>query len=550
MDKTAFERLYSKIFTIPKKRISVTLGVVTIALASLLHGSYRPFFAQRYFFLGLLFIVLILAVGRTINLAFNGRRVFFLAFLLLLFIEVVDFIACSLGFRHLVALTPAVISSFLTIILYFSSEADEWSVYLVSLGMVLLLYPFSYLSYDLSLAPSIPFGMLELSAGYGFIALAGVGAGHAYLSFLDTDQGFNVKSFFRAFLLFWLTHNPRYFEDRLNEVATRMQGWVRCLSIGDVRLIANAFHPGPLRNVGGARLVHRVLEQPGAMYLHSASTHDRNLVSGADVDEVIQNISCGDRELQAHHPFSIDGDEFTVTAFPFDAFTLMVVSGIQAIDDLPPEVQEYADNLGEILIVDAHNAYRKDYDVTPAQVEEIKSLIRRAAGIETEPVPLACSFRKKAVTTENICGYLALLMLDYDGDRYALFMLDANNIDLSFRHELEAFFRERDIHPVVVSTDNHTKTGMPPALEYQPAGAHSSDISAVFAFLEESDLATKAASTIRYGKQPVAVNVIGGHFFDDLEATVRTVGRQAVALFFVVISLQFLLAMLTGLALM
>ncbi len=410
MDTTAFERFYSKIFTIPKKRISVTLGVVTIALASLLHGSYRPFFAQRYFFLGLLFIVLILAVGRTINLAFNGRRVFFLAFLLLLFIEVVDFIACSLGFRHLVALTPAVISSFLTIILYFSSEADEWSVYLVSLGMVLLLYPFSYLSYDLSLAPSIPFGMLELSAGYGFIALAGVGAGHAYLSFLDTDQGFNVKSFFRAFLLFWLTHNPRYFEDRLNEVATRMQGWVRCLSIGDVRLIANAFHPGPLRNVGGARLVHRVLEQPGAMYLHSASTHDRNLVSGADVDEVIQNISCGDRELQAHHPFSIDGDEFTVTAFPFDAFTLMVVSGIQAIDDLPPEVQEYADNLGEILIVDAHNAYRKDYDVTPAQVEEIKSLIRRAAGIETANALIV------TVTDDTEAIFITLLARDLNPD--------------------------------------------------------------------------------------------------------------------------------------
>lgn len=550
MDTTAFERFYSRIFTIPKKRISVTLGVVAIILASLLHGSYRPFFAQRYFFLGLLLIVLILAVGRTIDLAFNGRRVFFLAFLLLLFIEVVDFIVCCLGLRHLVALTPAVISSFLTVILYFSSEADEWSVYLVSLSITLLLYPFSYLYYALFPVPSAPFGVLELTAAYVFVAVIGVGAGHAYLCFLDTERGFNVKSFFRAFLLFWLTHDPAYFEARLKEVATSMHGWVRCLSIGDVRLIANAFHPGPLRNVGGARLIHRVLEQPGTMYLHSASTHDRNVVSGEGVDEVIRHISCGDRELQPRRPFSVEGDAFTVTAFPFDAFTLMVVSGDDSIDDLPPEVQEYADSLGEILVVDAHNAYRKDYDVTPSQVEEIKSLIGQAADIETEPAPMTYGFRKREVATENICGYLALLTLDYDGDRYALLMLDANNIDLSFRRGLEAFFWKRGIHPVVVSTDNHTKTGMPPALEYQPAGAHASDRSAVYGFLEECDLRPTATSPVSYGKQAVAVDVIGEHFFDDLEMAVRTIGKQAVALFFAVISLQLVLAVLTGLALM
>lgn len=550
MDKTAFERFYSKIFTIPKKRISVTLGVVTIAMASLQYGIARAFFAQRYFFLGLLLIVLILAVGRTINLAFNGRRVFFLALLLLIFIEVFDFIVYHLGFPYLISLTPAVISSFLTIILYFSSEASEGSVYLLSLSMVLLLYPFSYFYFDLYYDLPAHFEVQGLTASYVFIAVVGIIAGHAYLRFLDTSRGFNIKSFFRAFLLFWLTSNAAYFEARLKDVATRMQGWVRCLSIGDTHLVANAFHPGPLRNVGGARLVHRVLEQPNTMYLHSASTHDRNVVSAEDVDEVIRHISCGDMPLQAHRPFCVEGDEFTVMAFPFDGFKLLVVSGTKTIDDLPPEVQEYADGLGEILVVDAHNAYRKEYDVTPLQVEEIKSLIGRAAQTDTEPASLTYAFRKKAVASQNICGYLALLMLDYDGDRYALFMIDANNIDLSFRHDIEAFFREHGMHSVVVSTDNHAKTGMPPGLEYQPAGDHRSDVSAVFEFLREcDDLHLTAASAISYGRQPVTINVIGEHFFDDLEVAMRTIGKQAVILFFLVISLQLVLAMLMGFAL-
>ncbi|MGC9308453.1 MAG: DUF2070 family protein [Thermoplasmatota archaeon] len=549
MDKSAFERFYSKIFTIPKKRISVTLGVITIAIASLQYSIARAFFAQRYFFLGLLLIVLILAVGRTINLAFNGRRVFFLALLLLIFIEAFDFIVYHLGFPYLISLTPAVISSFLTIILYFCSEAREANVYVLSLSMVLLLYPFSYFYFDLYYDLPAHFEVQGLTAGYVFIAVVGVIAGHAYLRFLDTERGFNIKSFFRAFLLFWLTGNPAYFEARLKEVATRMQGWVRCLSIGDVRVIANAFHPGPLRNVGGARLVHRVLEQPRTMYLHSATTHDRNVVSAADVEAVIQHISCGDVELQAHRPFCIEGDEFTVTAFPFDAFRLLIVSGTIMIDDLPPEVQEYADSLGEILVVDAHNAYRKEYDVTPAQVEEIKSLIRQAAETEAEPADMRYAFRKKAVASQNICGYLALLRLDYGDERYALFMIDANNIDLSFRRDIEAFFEEQDIHPVVVSTDNHAKTGMPPSLEYQPAGDHPSDVSTVFEFLEECNPRATIEPAISYGKQSVAINVIGEHFFNDLEGAVRSIGKQAVILFFLVISLQLILAMLTGFAL-
>ncbi len=546
MDKTAFERFYSKIFTIPKKRISVTLGVVTIAIASLQYGIARAFFAQRYFFLGLLLIVLILAVGRTINLAFNGRRVFFLALLLLIFIEAFDFVVYHLGFPYLISLTPAVISSFLTIILYFSSEAEEISVYVLSLSMVLLLYPFSFFYFDLYYDLPAHFEVHGLTAGYVFIAVVGVIAGHGYLRFLDTERGFNVKSFFRAFLLFWLTANPAYFENRLMEVAIRMRGWVSCLSIGDVRLVANAFHPGPLRNVGGARLVHRVLEEPKTMYLHSASTHDRNVVSGEDVEAIIDAISCGDETLHARRPFSVEGDEFTVTAFPFDDFRLLVVSGHETIDDLPPEVQEYADGLGDLLVVDGHNAYRKEYDVTPAQVAEIKSLIRRAAETDGEPASLRYSFTRKNVSSQNICGYLALLVLDYDGERYALFMIDSNNIDLSFRHRVERFFRERDVHPVVVSTDDHAKTGMPPGMEYQPAGAHESDVSAVFDFLEGCSLRATADGDVSYSRRPVAINVIGERFFDDLEVAVRTVGKQAVLLFFLVISLQLVLAMLTG----
>ena len=144
MDQSVFERVYSKVFTIPKKRISVTLGIVTIVFASLQYGLAREFFARRYIALGLILIILILILGRTIKLAFNSRRTFFLALLILISIEIFDFIAFHFGTPYLISLTPALIASFLTIILYFLSEANEDRVYAVSLIMILLIYPFNY----------------------------------------------------------------------------------------------------------------------------------------------------------------------------------------------------------------------------------------------------------------------------------------------------------------------------------------------------------------------------------------------------------------------
>jgi len=544
MDQSVFERVYSKVFTIPKKRISVTLGIVTIVFASLQYGLAREFFARRYIALGLILIILILILGRTIKLAFNSRRTFFLALLILISIEIFDFIAFHFGTPYLISLTPALISSFLTIILYFLSEANEDRVYAVSLIMILLIYPFNYrYSFD---APSrLDFYILTLT--YIFIASVGVFLGYLYIRFLDRDFGFNLKDLLRSFTLFWLTSNPAYVEKELDGTGMIKEGWIRCLSIGNVKIISDSFHPGPFGNVGGAKLVKRILDMGNTMYLHSASTHGENIVSGEEAEKLMDSITCNCKELRAMKPYEVESKKFKITVFPFDNFRLMIVSGKNAIDDIPPEVQEFADKFGDILVCDAHNSYKKGYDVTPDEVEEIKSLIEKATGIETEESTVMYSFSKRKVDTTNICRYLALLILDYEGEKYAVFMIDSNNIEKTFRLRVERFLEDKKVKAIVISPDDHAKTGILPKLGYEPAGADKSDVRAVFDFLKEIDFKNvKEKGKISYCKKDVKAKVIGSAFFENLERAVIQMGGKAMFLFFLIIFLQLTIAVILG----
>ncbi|MCD6146637.1 MAG: DUF2070 family protein [Thermoplasmata archaeon] len=544
MDQSVFERVYSKVFTIPKKRISVTLGIITIVFASLQYGLAREFFARRYIALGLILIILILILGRTIKLAFNGRRTFFLALLILISIEIFDFIAFHFGTPYLISLTPALISSFLTIILYFLSEANEDRVYAVSLIMILLIYPFNYrYSFD---APSrLDFYILTLT--YIFIASVGVFLGYLYIRFLDRDFGFNLKDLLRSFTLFWLTSNPAYVEKELDGTGMIKEGWIRCLSIGNVKIISDSFHPGPFGNVGGAKLVKRILDMGNTMYLHSASTHGENIVSGEEAEKLMDSITCNCKELRAMKPYEVESKKFKITVFPFDNFRLMIVSGKNAIDDIPPEVQEFADKFGDILVCDAHNSYKKGYDVTPDEVEEIKSLIEKATGIETEESTVMYSFSKRKVDTTNICRYLALLILDYEGEKYAVFMIDSNNIEKTFRLRVERFLEDKKVKAIVISPDDHAKTGILPKLGYEPAGADKSDVRAVFDFLKEIDFKNvKEKGKISYCKKDVKAKVIGSAFFENLERAVIQMGGKAMFLFFLIIFLQLTIAVILG----
>ncbi len=556
IDMDLLEKFYSKIFTTPRKRITVSLGLITIALASVLNGMVsKSFFAKRYFFIGLSLIILLLIFSRFIGLAFNSRRTFFLALLILIFVEIFDFFAIHLGFFELIVLSPAALATLVTLVLYFTSKADEKRVAVTVLAILLLLYPVDYY-YSFN----APHRMLS----YTVSSVFGVFLAILYIRYLDREyDGINMKEMLKSFILFWLTTDPREFEERLRGAGVRRKGFVKCLRFSgdrvDCRIVNTAFPPGPLRNVGGAKLVSRILEMP-AIYLHSATKHELNPASEEDVERVVRAVNCSDVKCTAKKPFRLEGECYTLHAFPFDTVTLLILSGKKVTDDLPPELNEFAESVfgGEVMLGEAHNAHESGYEVGKKEIEDAKRLIEFASKTVKEStgkkVELKAYFKKERCETNNVCGHIAALLLKYDyrereSEKYCILMVDGNNMVKEFRDELVKYAREKGVELIALTTDDHSKTGISPKVGYKPVGSDEEDRKLVMRFLkkflEEAESGLERTE-VSYGRRDVAITVMGRNFFESIERGFRELGEKALYLFWFCIVLQMVITGLLG----
>jgi len=545
IDKKLIEKFYSKLFAIPRKRISVSLGIITIVLATLLNSTTsKAFFAQRYFFIGLALIILLLVISRFIGLAFNSRRVFFLALLLLIFVEVFDFIVIHLDFFELIVLAPASIAALLTLVLYFTSEARESRVTLAVLFILFALYPVNHF-YSFS-AP-------HKMTSYAIASVAGIILGMVYIKYLDRDYRiFNAKLLLKSFILFWLTCKPEYFERWLEKGGEMKSGWVKCLSIGKAKIFSTSFHPGPLRNIGGAILVGKILEMKDTLYLHSATKHELNPATHRDVEKIVGSMDCKNQYPagNAYRPVEVEGERFLLKVFPFDNVVLLIFSGKMATDDMPPEINSVAERyFGETILAEGHNAHMEDFDIDAEDFYELEELIRQACSIPRikENRNIEYCFFKERCETSSICGWIALLMLKYGEDVHGILMLDGNNIRKDFRQKIENFASKYGIELTVVSTDNHSKTGVSPKVGYKPVGSDEMDEKAVVDFLRRAIGSAKFENaTIGYGREDVKIRVMGRRFFDAVEKVFIDIGEKALYLLWVIMALQVVLTALLG----
>lgn len=538
MDVSLMEKFYSKLFSTPKEFVSAGVIAISIALASFLNGS-GSFFGMRYLFLSLATLFVLLIYRRFLRLAINKRRLLFFVMVVLIFIEFFDILSVHVFGKDLIVLAPASITALLAVSFYFTSESSELKSTLASFMLSILLYPISY---------ELSFQAPHRSLGYTLTALIGSILGYLFIRYLDKDfEFFNVKRFLKAFLLFWLTCDAEYFERELRKIGIRFKGWVKCLRIGKVRLISTSFHPGPLRNIGGAKLVDRILSSiENSIFLHTAVGHELNPVDANNVAKIVSAVKCDDVELKAEKPFEIEGNRYILRVFPFGKVRLMILIGKQESDDLPFELNGLIDK--DVMLVEAHSAHKPNFEVSDDYIEEVKELIERSKNVKTGKANLKYFFKRIEAETRNICGYIAILILDYGNEKHAILMLDGNNVDLGFRNEIEEFCREKGVIATVVSTDNHSKTGISPKIGYKPVGADEEDRKIVFEFLKDvfENLRLEDCEDIGYGYNEVKADVMGKRFFELVDLAFRNIGEKAIYLFFGIITLQMLIAWIMG----
>ncbi len=487
------ERLHGRLFTSPRLPVLAAASVLVLAASALLSTAVlRLWFAS----------LLVGIFGKAAGLQFNLRRS-------LLFANVIAVLSLPVA-RFSVAATSLLFAA----TLYFCSERRRVS----------LLTPAIYAIAD----PAIE----TLAISSLSLPLFAV-----YLRILDFSVGrINIRRFLESFILHWLSGDAKPLEDFFEHIAKPRRGRVTCIKVGDARLVTTDFHPGPFRNVGGAKLVE-ALSTGTAAYLHSPTSHEWNPVSEAEVEKIRAAIACDGVKLRPGRPFSLSGERFDVFCLPFDAMRLIFVSGRRAIDDFSIRSSN--------VVVDCHNAHEAGYEPGVADVEEIESLVRAAEAADFEEVSAVQSaFVKLEADTESICGYVAALLLDYGSRKYAIVVFDSNNVRRDFRDFVAASFAKLGYEAIIASTDNHAKTGVRAKTSYKPAGDCEEDWRIVEKLVDLCRNAEFKPANFTFSQKIVEVKVFGDVIEQAREAS-RYSGRL-IATFLALNAIVFLLSISAG----
>lgn len=452
------ERIYKKLFKIPEEKKLIPAFFALLLVMSLLDFS-------AILFTALVLVTIVISI-KLIGLKFNTRRVLFLTMLISL-----------LGFVSLKAFGSFSGSFFLLLtVFHFCSERGLLPSVLVSSIPFLILEPFS--------AP-----IIMISAFLFFL----------YLRSLNWGLDLNLREYVESFVRFWLTNDPRALERTLAKDSELFEGRVRCMKIGDVKLISTDFHPGPFRNLGGSKLIE-LIDSPDSLYLHSPSTHTRDPATEEDVMIIKNALRCSSEKIVAMKPFTIEGKNFSVFCFPFDKIKLLFVSGKKRIDDFIVNSPNF--------VVDCHNANFYG-ELSEEEVEEIAELVDRAEKIESERTDLKYGFLKIYFSSDSIVNYVAVLLLDYGTAKFAIVVFDSNNVELEFREKVEQKFSQIGYKTIVCSTDNHLKTGTKVRESYKPAGACREDYEVLDKLLEKCKKLELTKAELSYSETKVEVRVLG-----------------------------------------
>lgn len=533
IDPEVLEKFYTKVFSVPRKRISAGIGIVTILIASYLNGiSSRTFFAERYFFVGLSILALLLLASKFMESAFTSRRLFFLALFFLIFTEIFDFIAIKTGREEIIVVAPASSAFLISTVLYLTSRRPS---FLGTFVLLLALYPITYV---------FSFRAEHRFLAYLISSLAGVLASKLFLKYLDKRFGIvEVLPLFKSFLWFWLTGDSRDIVREFDKYGEDFEGRFVKLRVGDVTIHVANVHPGPLRMLGGSKLVKEIMSRERNVFFHAASMHSENPIDVREIERLIDEDEFV--KVTPRRPYRVEGKRFWLKVYPFGDFSFVIVHGREYMDDLPFEIQGLAESVfGDCILIDSHSCHGRELEVR--DILEIVELFKKKSSEETH---LRYFYDEIYFETEAICSKVSVLLLDYSGDKHAIVVFDSNNVTCKLRNEIVSLFSREGYDVDVLSTDNHEKTGVSPRKGYRAAGDKEREV--VIDFLKKAIRSARFSEAECYlSVKTFRTRVMGEQFFKDLEKAFREIGEKAMYSFLALMVLNPLLAYLLAILVM
>ncbi|MEM4462855.1 MAG: DUF2070 family protein [Fervidicoccaceae archaeon] len=257
--------------------------------------------------------------------------------------------------------------------------------------------------------------------------------------------------------------------------------------ISPILLVVSNVHPGPFRNVSGAKLVRLLrnrLNERGyrLVFLHGIGSHENDPATSEDVESLIKSIelaldqgswmSCRGEGIK---PFSLEMEDIRATGFSLGSCPplLLISRKNSSMDDLPGFLAQKAKDAG-VILVDSQNKFEGEVDWSSKHINDLLYLISQIPKEKCKPrIGYSSVSTEELDPSGNEIGPLGMsvITIECEGQKAAFVVIDGNNMRDEMRRALVDAARSAGFTIVeVATTDNHESTGSSKGRGYKVVG--------------------------------------------------------------------------------
>lgn len=335
---------------------------------------------------------------------------------------------------------------------------------------------------------------------------------------------------FRGFLEVWMENRADLMEESLTQI-----GQSRTLPISVIKFttesknpvlvkVVPGAHPGPFKNTGSSALPTRIGEwgrttlNSIACSPHSASTHDLNLVSKAEVERFMEMVQTAYEQTK----LTKDVSQFsratsgTIHAgcqlFGDTAVLLFTRSPIE-MDDISLAVAEQISSelkalVKHCIIIDTHNCMSElkesvyeGSELIPDMIEAARNAIKKAQKTKrSKPKIGVAQLRETGYTRDEGMGSegVTVSIVEVAGQKMAYVLIDGNNMIVGLREKMVNALVPKYVDAAeILTSDTHQTAAISSSNGYSPIGESipHNELTKI-----AIDLVTEAISTLEPGE--------------------------------------------------
>ncbi len=307
-----------------------------------------------------------------------------------------------------------------------------------------------------------------------------------------------------------------------------------------IAIVIPGIHFGPFRTIGSTLapyLIEKELKKYNikSIVFHGAGSHERNLVSRKEINNIIDAI----RDLlqkpmekkPLYEPFRVFNDYHEALVLPSSMVLIAISTPTIGGDDIPYRVQEFAEKYSKVygyedaVIIDCHNTEGPMIRDLSSYEDIVIAAVSRQSRL--------CSRVRIGYSEDEVRGYvrglcsniIKAIAIECNGNVYSLLYLYGNNADIGVREVLRRLALSLGYKDAEVFTlDDHTCSGIAFDSPYYAVKINASLLKSAEKVLKEAFADLKEATT-SFAKYNTKVKIMGEKIYELLEL-VKVIGKD------------------------